>query len=198
MSQNAANLTFQLLDVGCGIVSAFNALQLLQHPVDISIIAGAFMMVKCGDLHSGVGPVQLHHCIDMVLRHTKSDLQVRLVEPANVGMLRPGSLIYVQSALLGHVCLPDIFGAVDSKGPDSHIVMVEQIHQNGVTVINPDTSDTGCDMQWGRFKLTHEHLHQVWRSSRADGSGTTQAAIILEMAQPTPIRPTSSRTQSRV
>ena len=80
MSQNAANLTFQLLDVGCGIVSAFNALQLLQHPVDISIIAGAFMMVKCGDLHSGVGPVQLHHCIGMVLRHTKSDLQVRLVD----------------------------------------------------------------------------------------------------------------------
>ena len=183
-SQSAKALTFSLLDVGCGIISTHNALALLRMPIHLSVIAGAFLMVKQGGLRTGLSPVKLHACIELLLAHAQLDCGTRLVEPASVGMLQPGTLIYVRSSLMCHFALPNVFGPPEDpfapEEPESHIVMVEDVGDNMVTVINPDTSTQGGDQQWGRFTFTWGQLHQVWHTTRHDGSTTDRVAIILE------------------
>jgi hypothetical protein len=183
-SQSAKALSFSLLPVGCGIVSTHNALALLGQPMHLSVIAGAFLMAKHGELRTGLSPLKLHACIELLLAHARLDCGTRLVELASVGMLRPGTLIYVRSSLMCHFALPNVFDPPEHpftpQEPESHIVMVEGVGDNTVTVINPDTGTTGEDQQWGRFTVTWDQLYQVWHTTRHDGSTTERVAIILE------------------
>ena len=177
-AQSEAALTFQLLDIGCGIVSIHNALVLLEVPMHISVVAGAFMMLKGGDLNGGLSPAELHDLVSMLLQHAPCGLQCILVEPATVQVLQPGSLIHVSGTALAHTCLPELFQEV--PGPDSHIVMVESVEHSTITVINPDVGTSGGDQQWGRFVISHADLMRVWRTVRHDLSETCRAAVILQ------------------
>ena len=141
-------------------------------------------MVKHGELRTGLSPLKLHACIELLLAHARLDCGTRLVELASVDMLRPGTLIYVRSSLMCHFALPNVFDPPEHpftpQEPESHIVMVEGVGDNTVTVINPDTGTTGEDQQWGRFTVTWGQLYQVWHTTRHDGSTTERVAIILE------------------
>lgn len=181
-SQSAATLTFHLLEVGCGIVGVHNAFALLGSPIHMSVVSGAFMMLKNGDVRNGLSPMELFHLVTMLLKHAPCGIQCRSVEPANVNMLTPGALLHVSSVKLAHLCLPAIFDVpMDAHRPDSHIVMVERLNDVTITIINPDVGVDGTDQEWGRFVLSHQELYQAWRSTRHDSSITRRAALIFAL-----------------
>jgi hypothetical protein len=181
-SQSAATLTFHLLEVGCGIVGVHNAFALLGSPIHMSVVSGAFMMLKNGDVRNGLSPMELFHLVTMLLKHAPCGIQCTPVEPASVNMLTPGALLHVSSVKLAHLCLPAIFDVpMDAHRPDSHIVMVERVNDVTITIINPDVGVDGTDQEWGRFVLSHQELYQAWSSTRHDSSITCRAALILAL-----------------
>ena len=113
-----------------------------------------------------VSPLKLHACIELLLAHARLDCGTRLVELASVDMLRPGTLIYVRSSLMCHFALPNVFDPPEHpftpQEPESHIVMVEGVGDNTVTVINPDTAtalrNAGLCDQAPPFDVTNHKL----------------------------------------
>jgi hypothetical protein len=178
-SQDDITLSINVVDTGCGIICVHNMFVLFQMEIPTSVIMGAFLMVKKGNLDGGLSPIELFDMIMMVIHSSRCSLRCELIASATIHKLCAGSLVYVNGAALASICLPTVFNAPDDmESANSHIVMVEAVSKDGITIINPDTGCDGQDKEWGRFIISVEEMESVWKTIRHDMSTTEHTAII--------------------
>jgi hypothetical protein len=171
------------VETACGPVSLANSLLTLRASSmpppslpDIICLASTPTLGRLRDSF-GIGPEEL--CALSAKAGMTYGLHARVVEPCDVSELEAGDLMYVSS-----IALKNAQGCVqfeDAK-TDSHIVMVERIEPNTITVINPDCRRCGHGFQnnkWGRMHISKYDVDKVWMSTRGNGTHTCKAAVLL-------------------
>ena len=173
------------VDKACGPVSLANSLVLKASSMWSPCLPGHMLdMASAPPLHHrrlrdrpGINPYEL--CALSAAAGQSDGLQATLREPCKLSELEPGDLMYVNS-----IALKNAQGGVQFEDAmhDSHIVMVESIDSTSIIVINPDCRRSGSGFRhdlWGRMRIAHAHLDQVWMTTRVDGTRTSKAAVLL-------------------
>lgn len=176
-SQDFANCGVDT-DRACGVVSLVNALLMfgcgvIMPPIEI------IKRITNPPLSEtdGLDPEALRDlCAQHCRRHR---LHVTLRHPCTAMELQRGDLVYFSSVLLKN---QQIGIEEEDNSIDSHIVTVESIGTQGVTVINPYNRNAGRGFRknvWGRMFVPWDRLDSIWQTTRHDLSRTRKAAVLI-------------------